>query len=147
LTTEITYPEAWRPNPGDTLEGVVKEVEPYDGGGYGSYPIVTLETDDGEVACHAFHAVLRNELARKNVQPGDRVEILYGGKRTSAGGTQYESYRLKLPDRAGQKFDWSAERAAAEQDDPTYEGVRLNEPIETKEGGEDEGLSTDRPPF
>jgi hypothetical protein len=146
--TEITYPTAWRPDPGDVIEGVVKEIEPYDGGGYGSYPIVTLETDsDEEVAIHAFHTALRNELARKNVQPEDRVRILYGGKRTSGDGkTQYESYKVKLPDRAGQKFDWSGERAAAEEDDPTREEARrlIHEGQKPIEGG-DEGLSGDTP--
>jgi hypothetical protein len=78
VSVDFSTAEGWRPNPGDVAEGKVTEISEYDGG-YGSYPVVTIETDEGKVALHAFHTVLRNELARLNVQVGEPLAVLYAG--------------------------------------------------------------------
>ncbi len=119
MATEFDYAEAWRPEPGDVIKGEVTEVTEYAGGGFGSYPIITIATDDGERAVHCFHTVLRNEMARLDVQPGVPIALLYKGKVDGKdGGASYESYRVKRLDQQGRKFDWADERKAA-QDDPT----------------------------
>ena len=54
-----SYAEAWRPKPGDKLIGVVVDLDERDSE-YDDppYPIVTVETDDGEeLAFHAYHTV------------------------------------------------------------------------------------------
>ncbi len=71
--------EAWKPNPGDTLVGEVVDVDTHDAG-YGSYPIVTVRTDDGgEVAIHGFHTVLKREFAKARPEIGSRIGVKYLG--------------------------------------------------------------------
>jgi hypothetical protein len=117
-TADFAYAEAWRPDRGDILEGVVTEITQYDGGGYGSYPIVTVKQDDGtSVAVHAFHTVLRNELARLDVQVGEGIAILYAGpQKTRDGKAMYEGYRVKMPGRTPKRFNWGADEGDG---DPT----------------------------
>jgi hypothetical protein len=108
VTTEesFDYPEGWKPKPGSVVKGPVTEVTTYSGGNFGAYPIVTIKTEAGEVAAHAFHTALRNQLAELNVQPGDEVAILYQGKKQKRDGSgSYESYRVKRLGQEGQKFD------------------------------------------
>lgn len=86
--------EPWRPNPGDTIEGEVVELDTRDGG-YGPYPIVTVVTDDDrEVTVHCFHEALRGQVESKNVAVGDTIGVIYRGKTTSANGRSFHSYRL-----------------------------------------------------
>lgn len=107
MSVKFDYPAAWRPSPGETLEGTVTEITEYDGGGFGGYPILTVGTEDGEKAVHAFHTVLRNELAKLDIQVGEKVAILYGGKqRSKDGSVEYEGYRVKAPDRKPRRFAW-----------------------------------------
>jgi hypothetical protein len=143
VTTEesFDYPEGWKPKPGSVVKGPVTEVTTYSGGNFGAYPIVTIKTEAGEVAAHAFHTALRNQLAELNVQPGDEVAILYQGKKQKRDGSgSYESYRVKRLGQEGQKFDWSQERQwAAEDPVPSdvpgdTEGLRdVHRPLETRE--------------
>jgi hypothetical protein len=109
--SDFSYPEPWKPNPGDVLEGEITELTMYEGGAYGAYPIVTVKQDDGvSLALHAFHTVARDELAAKDVQIGERIAILYAGKqRTKAGDGEYEGYRVKLPGRTPKKFNWDGD--------------------------------------
>jgi hypothetical protein len=88
-----SFAEAWKPEPGDKLIGVVVDLDERDSA-YGDepYPIVTVETDDGsELALHAFHTVARNELAKQRPVVGDRIGIAYYGMKD---GKSYESYRV-----------------------------------------------------
>ena len=88
-----SFAEAWKPEPGDKLIGTVVDLDERDSA-YGDepYPIVTVETDDGnELAFHAFHTVARNELAKQRPAIGDRIGIAYHGKQD---GKNYESYRV-----------------------------------------------------
>ena len=71
-----------------------------------AYPILTVDTGTGRRPSTA-HTVLRSELAKLDIQVGERVVILYGGKRRSKdGSTEYESYRAKAPDREPRRFAW-----------------------------------------
>jgi hypothetical protein len=130
------YAPAWRPDPGAIIDGTVTEITTYDGGGYGRYPIIVLRLHDGgEFAVHAFHTVLRNELARLDVQVGEHVAIFYGGPReTRSGDGSYESYRVKCPDRQPARFKWGGAAVDGEPTDggdfdPTPAAVPADEDI------------------
>ena len=85
-----SFAEAWKPNPGDTLIGVVVDIDSRTTE-YGTYPIVTIRDDDGaEFAVHAFHTVLRNEFAKRPPRLGERLGIKYLGKSDRG----YEGYRV-----------------------------------------------------
>jgi hypothetical protein len=111
------FAPAWRPQPSDKLDYNVTELSMYDGAGYGAYPIGTgtlnqpARTKDGErqageeIAVHAFHTVLRNELPKHKPQVGERVVIFYGGKKR-AGDTSYHVYAVRMPERPVQPFSW-----------------------------------------
>lgn len=90
---EPEYAPAWRPQPGEGIEGTVVAVSQREGG-YGSYPVLTLDTSDGELAVHAFHAVLRNELAEYAPEVGDALAIVYQGKVEGRHGKRYHAYRV-----------------------------------------------------
>lgn len=107
--SEADYPEAWKPDPGDSVKGTVRQVALSPDMGYGPYPIVTLDTPQGELAVHAFRSILRTELARCRPGVGDEIEIQYVGKRSpkSGKGNEYHVYRVlggKEPE-----FDWTSE--------------------------------------
>jgi hypothetical protein len=75
------FPEPWKPEPDDVLEGVVTEIA-YRDSDYNDeqYPILTVLDDDGvEWAFHAFHTMGRLEIERKKPQIGDRIAIAYHG--------------------------------------------------------------------
>lgn len=122
--TEIAadFPEAWKPEPGDKIAGKVLEVSLSPDFGYGPYPIVTLDVAGTERAVHAFHHVLRTELARRKPSRGDELEITYLGKRApkSGNGNPFHVYRV-----AGGKereFNWDAELPSEERDSFTQAG-------------------------
>lgn len=71
--------EAWRPNPGDKILGKVVLVSTREGD-YGEYPYLEIDLGDEVVAVHAFHSVLKNELARYQPKAGDTLGIKYKGK-------------------------------------------------------------------
>jgi hypothetical protein len=116
------FPEAWKPAPGDKLVGTVTEVGERDGG-FGSYPIIGVLTDAGdEFNCHAYHTVLRNEVAKQRPRVGDRIGIAYHGKKDGEkdGEKGYERYRV-IVEHAAQpdtEPDWDrhASEAQAELD-------------------------------
>jgi hypothetical protein len=105
---------AWRPLPGTTmLNPTVVGVRRGDGGQYGPYPILVVETPAGEVwAIHAFHTLLRNQLTELRPTPGTLIEsITYVGrnetnesvKKFAADGkeadrTFYHHYLVTMPD-------------------------------------------------
>lgn len=89
--------EPWmHETPGDTIVGTIIDVAQYDAG-YGPYPILTVEREDGSVwSIHGFHAVLKEEIANRQPRPGDRVGIKYLGKvKTKNGKGEYEGYKVR----------------------------------------------------
>jgi hypothetical protein len=90
-------PTGWRPKPGDTISGVVTDLAVCHGE-HGSYPLVEL---DGTTNLHAFHEVLRNELARRSPKIGDRLEVTYQGRHPER---DYHVYRVTS--NADIAFDW-----------------------------------------
>ena len=128
LSRVENFPESWRPEPGDRLAGKVVEIDERDGG-FGPYPVVTIETEDGtEVTAHLFHTVARRELARQRPEVGDRIAIKYFGRR---GDANYESYRVaveKVNPLQKQSPNWDAIESEANEelassDVATQEGI------------------------
>jgi hypothetical protein len=86
------FAPGWQPEVDVPLEGNVTAISEREGK-YGSYKIYVLENDGGEVAVHAFHSVLANEL--EAVEVGDQVEITYLGKRpTKSGDKTFHAYKV-----------------------------------------------------
>lgn len=109
------FPEPWKPNPGEKLVGTVVEVGERVSDYGGTYPVITVLTDDGqEKVAHAFHTVLKNELARLRPAPGDRIAVKYFGRDEARG---YEKYRVlvdKPQPAAGPDWGKMAAEAAEE---------------------------------
>jgi hypothetical protein len=89
--TETTTPDpfgfapSWRPDQDDppTLEG---EFTNLDEGfsEYGSYPIVTITDDNGEMrSWHAMTDIAKAQLVKATPKIGERLKIMYGGKKAS----------------------------------------------------------------
>lgn len=96
MADENDFAAGWRPEQkGDKAAGRVVDIT-VGQGGYDPYPIVTVENDAGEqTAIHAFHTVLRGELAKRRPQVGDEISVTYLGKRDVKGGRgDYHAYRV-----------------------------------------------------
>lgn len=116
--------EAWKPGPGDKLTGVIVDVDSRTTE-FGTYPILTVVADDGrEVAVHAFHTVLKNELAKRAPRIGERIGLKYLGKSEKG----YEAYRVVWSDLVPP--DWAAIGVQAEAE-AVLESVDVDEPAET----------------
>lgn len=107
---ETGYAEGWKPEPGNAVKGVVTDIAATDNG-WGPYPVLTLKREDGsEIAVHAFHDVLRKELARRRPGVGADLEITYLGLKKPKGGSGngYHAYRVRSStDAVG--YDWDSE--------------------------------------
>lgn len=137
-----SFPEGWRPKPGDKLIGAVIGLDNRDGE-YGEYPIVSVRTDDGQdFAFHAYHTVARSELEKLQPKLGDRIGIAYHGPHPTKG---YERYRIIIVRRAGEVATDDApptpepeqvppgEQDATPPDEPTPE-QGADEPTEDDDG-------------
>jgi hypothetical protein len=72
---------AWRPTQGDMIDGTIVKILVRSGGDYGAYPVVILDTGSATyTAIHAFHTLLRNQLAAIKASSGDEITIVYQGK-------------------------------------------------------------------
>lgn len=97
LSDRLNAPDAegWKPAVDDEIEGDIVEISFRDGG-WGPYPIVTLQLDDGTfIAIHAFHFVLKDRLVNElQIAQGDRLAVKYlGAKTPKDGGKPYENYK------------------------------------------------------
>lgn len=71
---------AWRPSPGDMVDGRVVKLLARESD-FGLYPIVVIDTGDvNYVAVHAFHTILRDALRELKTKPDDELVIVYQGK-------------------------------------------------------------------
>lgn len=74
----------WRPEPGDKVWGIVRDITDSDEGDFGTHPILVIETPTGTlVGVHCFHRVLRNDVERKIARGtlviGTEIAIQYRG--------------------------------------------------------------------
>ncbi len=131
-----SFAEAWRPEPGDKLVGLIvdldERVSQYSDD---PYPVVTVQTDDGEeLAFHAFRTVARNELAKLRPAVGDRIGVAYHGKKD---GRNWESYKIivERADPEPRAFDWD-KHVTDDAAEPAVEPEPVSEPA--KEASEDD---------
>jgi hypothetical protein len=111
------FAPAWRPEAGGSLTGKIVALGERDGG-FGRYPIVTVETEGGEeLAVHAVHAVLADELAKHQPKLGERIGIRYRGK-IDGGERPYHAYKVVV-DRPTVGIDWSTYSEDVAADEPT----------------------------
>ena len=87
------FAEAWRPSEGDSVIGEVIRTDRRDGG-HGTYLIVTLQTDQGEIAIHAFHEVLKREFEERAPQIGELIAVKYLGEKQGRAGNRYHAYTV-----------------------------------------------------
>jgi hypothetical protein len=81
---------AWMPEPGTTIVGEVIGMHMRDSG-YGNYPVITYRVDGGAVInVHAFHTLLRQNLADLKTDIGKKQIITYAGKREKLHPTEEE---------------------------------------------------------
>lgn len=110
------YAPAWKPEPGTTIVGKLICVD-YRDGGYGEYPIMTLDCGDYPAAVHAFHTVLRAKLEEQRPLVGEAVFIHYKGETASKDGrSRYHDYDVKVPSRPVPDDQWKSSSAASASD-------------------------------
>jgi len=129
--------KGWKPIAGDKIVGTIVGIDERISTYGGTYPVVELETDAGRVAVHAFHTVLKKELAKLRPVAGDKLGIKYLGRDAKSG--NYENYRVVLeradpstapaPDWDAMGADASTELAAAASATPTVGGHDDEEPF------------------
>lgn len=103
---EYTESEQWRPDPGEGIEGVVVErfefPSKYKDERTGVKPtipgmVLRIDGDDDLWSVVGLHGVLRQEIEKADPQPGDRVAVIYTGKRpTKDGESEYYHYRMAV---------------------------------------------------
>jgi hypothetical protein len=119
------FPEAWRPEAGDVIEGVVTEISSRDSEYGDPYQIVTVLDDDGtEFAVHCFHTMLRQEVERKQPKVDDRIAVAYHGLGEAKPGMQ-PPHRYRL---------------IVERNDTASEPVPLEAAVEAQAGGFDDSI-------
>ncbi len=122
--------EPWKPTPGNRLVGQVVDVDSRTTE-FGTYPIITVLTEAGdEFAVHGFHAVLKNEFAKRRPRIGERLGIKYLGRQEKG----YEGYRVAWQEVVPP--DWNAIAVEAEAES-VIEGVDRDEHTDKKEDGDD----------
>ena len=105
---DAEYPHTWRPDQGDPprIKGKIVSVTRSPDFGWGPFPIITLETSEGQQSVFCMHSVLRRELAERQPQRGDEIEIVYlGMKQPKGNGKPYHSYQVVGG--AEQDYDWN----------------------------------------
>jgi hypothetical protein len=123
--------KAWRPDESDPnpVVGTVTNVE-MGASEYGSYPIVTIQTEAGEeFAIHGFRTVLKNEFMKQRPQPGERIGVKDLGEQATKPGSKFKSYHgyvLKVERAQGSAFDWN--RLGAPVDDSPLHDPYAQEP-------------------
>jgi hypothetical protein len=96
LDEETQTAEAWRPEPNEELIGIVRRYNMRKMDDGSEYPIVTIETPDGEKhAWHAFHKVGRDQLEEDKPRPGDEIGVRYLGK-VDGETYSYHNYRVAV---------------------------------------------------
>lgn len=100
---------------GDKLVGTITALDERTSD-YGTYPIVTVQTDEGETAFHGFHTVAKNEIARQRPEIGDEIAVKYFGISSDDHG--YERYRVLVDHKSAPATtpDWDKLGADAERE-------------------------------
>lgn len=97
----LDYADAWLPEEGETILGVITSVSVGPDNGFGPYPIITILTNDGESkAVHAFHTVLKDRLIDIRPAVDEIIGIKYLGHilpdEGSKGVNDYYAYKVLI---------------------------------------------------
>jgi hypothetical protein len=108
------YPQLWKPEPGDQIEGKIRRMTEVMLEKAGETPVLVVQTSPDEVLsvfCSA--TVLKNELARLEPEVGETILIRFLGKPT---GRDYYKYVVRIKDRPdGGGVNWAKYRTEGEQ--------------------------------
>lgn len=139
---EYTESEQWRPDPGDGIEGVVLETfsfpSKYKDSKTGSFPeipglVLRVDGDDTPWSVVGLHGVLRQEIEKAEPAVGDRVAVIYTGKRpTKDGESEYYHYRFAIRRGNGSVKPVPAQRVEANNGAGKRAGSTQHEPVEKK---------------
>jgi hypothetical protein len=91
------YAESWRwEHEGDGIEGVVISVSERTNENHPQgYPIVTVRQPDGtDKAIHGLTYVLKDEIVKRGIRPGDQIAVLYRGKKMSSNGRGFHDFAV-----------------------------------------------------
>lgn len=160
-TGEYTESEQWRPEPGDGIEGIVTEVYSFRGkfkdsktNDFPTIPgwVLKVEGDDTLWSVAGLHGVLRQEMEKADAQVGDRVAVLYSGKRpTKDGEGEYNHYRLAIRRGNGSPVPAQGGAPAKETNGLKPAGSTQHEPVAAKPArrkpGQAASAGDDKPPF
>ena len=117
-----SFPEAWRPtNQGEKLIGELTDVDLRESDYGDPYAVLTVAAEEGstedgqpipagtEKAWHAFHAMARTAVKKKQPQIGERVGIVYAGEGDAQPGMNPPvRWRLIVDRPKAQQFDYTA---------------------------------------
>jgi hypothetical protein len=88
----------WRPEPGDTLLGILRGLKPAKGP-FGQGHLLLIETDDWALWGMWLTGYFKAELESQHARPGTLVGIRYLGKGTSKqSGKTYNRYEVVVQD-------------------------------------------------
>lgn len=136
-TREYTESEQWRPDPGEGIEGVVTETftfpSKYKDAKTGTYPdipglVLKVDGDDTLWSVVGLHGVLRQEIEKAEPAVGDRVAIIYTGKREGKE-FEYEHYRMAIRRGNGSVKPVPAQRVEANNGAGKAAGSTQHEPV------------------
>lgn len=92
---EQEWATTWKPDRGEMLVGTFEKMDEGESD-YGTHRIAHLRDEDGELwAVWLFHTVLQNQWGEADPTPGDRVGILYLGKRDGSD-FDYHAYDVEV---------------------------------------------------
>lgn len=93
----------WKPEPGDTLNGILVKTGWYDGGEYSPSLWLLIKTMDGDTYRVYCPTVLTNRLNEEEPAIGSGIAIRYEGRREAQNSARrYHAYTLALvPDKDG----------------------------------------------
>jgi hypothetical protein len=135
-----SFPEAWKPQPGDKLIGELVDLDLRQSDYGDPYPILTVdaasgstmggEPISGEHAWHAFHTMGRSAVAKQRPRIGEQIGVSYHGKGTAAapGMNPPERWRLIVdrPREQQPQVDWDTLAGVAETTDSVASTSRAN---------------------
>ena len=125
-----SYPESWKPSPGDMVVGTVTGYSSAMGN-YGKVVICTIEEETlGRLAIWISSTVLKGEFSEHKPKVGERLGIKYLGPHATK---NYHRYRLVV-DRPDSLPDFEA---SATDDEPTGDWNRAKDLPPEAESGSD----------
>lgn len=98
---QLAQAPAWRPESGNVLSGPILGFRLGSTVEYGEYPVLVIKSDNGPLAFHAFHGVVRERLRELQPKKGDLLTVQYSGKKDrteeeiAAGKKEYHMYYIE----------------------------------------------------